>query len=62
MPGIGPHCHELRVKDEGHNWRIVYRIDARAVLVVAVFAKTTQKTPKSLVALCRSRLAKYDRG
>ena len=27
MPGIGPHCHELRINDEKETWRIVYRID-----------------------------------
>ena len=24
MPGIGPGCHELRIKDEKHEWRIFY--------------------------------------
>jgi hypothetical protein len=23
MPSIGPRCHELRVRDGHHNWRIV---------------------------------------
>ena len=27
MPSIGPRCHELRIKDETHTWRIIYRID-----------------------------------
>jgi phage-related protein len=22
MPGIGPRCHELRVRDDSHNWRV----------------------------------------
>src|SRR3954453_11898204 len=45
MPGIGPRCHELRVRDEDKNWRIVYRIDDDAILVTEVFPKTTGKTP-----------------
>ena len=61
MPSIGPRCHELRVRDARHNWRVVYRIDADALLVVAVFAKGTEKTPKRLIDLSRDRLATYDR-
>jgi DNA-binding XRE family transcriptional regulator len=37
MPSIGPRCHELRVRQEGRNWRIVYRIDRDAILVADVF-------------------------
>jgi phage-related protein len=60
MPGIGPRCHELRVRDEKRNWRIVYRIDFDAIIVVEVFAKTSQKTPKPVIVNCRTRLRKYD--
>jgi phage-related protein len=62
MKGIGPRCHELRVRDEEHHWRIFYRIDPDAILVIDVMAKKTQKTPKAEIALCRKRLAAYDRG
>jgi DNA-binding transcriptional regulator YiaG len=24
---IGPRCHELRIRDVTHNWRVIYRID-----------------------------------
>jgi phage-related protein len=60
MPGIGPRCHELRVRDEKRNWRIVYRVDSDAIIVAEVFAKTTQKTPKPVIVNCRTRLRKYD--
>jgi phage-related protein len=60
MPSIGPRCHELRVRDEGHNWRIVYRIDPDAILVLDVFAKTTRGTPKAVIDACRRRAARYD--
>src|SRR5438874_1224191 len=60
MPSIGPRCHELRVRDEGHNWRIVFRIDPDAILVLDVFAKTTRGTPKKVIDACRKRVARYD--
>lgn len=62
MKSIGPRCHELRVRDAGHNWRIFYRIDPDAILVIDVTAKKTQKTPKAEIGLCRRRLDAYDRG
>jgi phage-related protein len=61
MPGIGPRCHELRVRDEGHNWRIFYRIDVDAVLVLDVHEKKTEKTPKQVIDACRVRAQRYDR-
>lgn len=60
MPSIGPRCHELRVKDENRDWRIVYRLDSDAILVVEVFKKTTQKTPKAVIDRCKARLRLYD--
>ncbi len=60
MPSIGARCHELRVRDESHNWRIVYRVDVDVVLVVAVFAKTTPKTPRPIIDACKARLKSYD--
>lgn len=60
MQSIGPRCHELRVRDRSHNWRIVYRLDEDCVLVVEVFRKTTQQTPASIIATCKRRLRLYD--
>jgi phage-related protein len=37
MPGIGPRCHELRISDESAAWRIVYRVDADAIVIAEVF-------------------------
>jgi phage-related protein len=45
MPSIGQGVHELRVRDAGHNWRIIYRVDDEAILMVHVFAKRTGATP-----------------
>jgi phage-related protein len=60
MPSVGPRCHELRIRDEGHNWRIIYRLDADAILIVEVFAKTTRETPKHVLDACQRRLRRYD--
>lgn len=60
MPSIGRRCHELRVVDAGAAWRIVYRTDSDAIVVVEVFAKQTQKTPPAVIAACARRLKEYD--
>ena len=60
MPGIGARCHELRIADEGKTWRIVYRVDADAILIVEVFRKTTRQTPQHIIEACRQRLRTYD--
>jgi phage-related protein len=59
MPSIGPQCHELRVNDEKANWRIVYRVDPVAILILDVFKKTTKQTPQSVLDNCQRRLARY---
>jgi phage-related protein len=60
MPSIGPRCHELRVRDENRIWRVVYRLDADAIVVAGVFAKTSRATPKHDIADCQRRLKAYD--
>lgn len=61
MPEIGPRCHELRVTEKDHEWRIIYRIDPEHVVVAEVFAKTSQHTPEHIKAACRRRLRRYDK-
>ena len=60
MPSIGARCHELRISDRGQPWRIVYRIDDDAIVVVAVFRKQSRRTPDLIVADCQRRLQSYD--
>ncbi len=60
MPSVGPRCHELRVRDENRNWRIIYRIDDDAIIIAEVFPKTTPKTPKQVIDACQRRLTLYD--
>jgi phage-related protein len=61
MPTIGARCHELRVKDKAHTWRIVYRIDHDAIVIVEVFDKNTNKTPKPVIDNSKKRLSDYDK-
>jgi phage-related protein len=60
MPSIGPRCHELRVRDENRNWRIVYRLDDHEIVIVDVFPKTTRETPTHVIRSCVRRLKRYD--
>ena len=60
MPGIGPRCHELRVPDGRLTWRVIYRLDADAVVIAEVFAKKTAHTSDEVIATCRTRLREYD--
>ena len=60
MPTIGPRCHELRIVDTSTTWRLVYRIDADAVVIADVFQKTTAQTPARVIEDCRRRLRLYD--
>ncbi|MEM1261348.1 MAG: type II toxin-antitoxin system RelE/ParE family toxin [Pseudomonadota bacterium] len=61
MPSIGRRCHELRITDESAAWRLVYRVDDDAIVVIEVFNKKTGRTPKATIELCRQRLRRYDR-
>ncbi|MCC6329937.1 MAG: type II toxin-antitoxin system RelE/ParE family toxin [Acidobacteria bacterium] len=60
MPAIGRRCHELRVQDRHDTWRIVYRVDVDAIVILEVFSKKTQATPDRVVKTCKQRLTAYD--
>jgi phage-related protein len=59
MPSIGRGCHELRVKDAGAEWRIIYRVDHDAVVILDVFSKKSRTTPKAVIDVCKARLKEY---
>jgi len=61
MPAIGRRCHELRVRDEDHNWRVFYRLDPDAIVILGVHDKRTQTTPRLVLEGCRQRAERYDR-
>lgn len=60
MTSIGPRCQELRIRDAEHNWRLIYRADSDAVVLLDVFAKKTQATPPQVIDACKRRLRLYD--
>lgn len=60
MPVIGRRCHELRIQDTGATWRILYRVDPDAVVIVEVFSKATPATPRRVIDVCKQRLGEYD--
>jgi len=60
LPIVGPRCGALRVRDGEHNWRIMYRVDPDAILVLEVYAKKTRKIPQMVLDRCKKRLKSYD--
>jgi phage-related protein len=60
MPSIGRRCHELRVNDGNQTWRIIYRIDRDAIVILEVFQKQTQQTPGPVIEACKRRMRMYD--
>ena len=60
MPTIGRHCHELRIPDTESTWRIVYRIDDDAIVILEVFSKKDQQTPQLAIRTCKGRIKRYD--
>jgi len=60
MTSICARCHELRINDKDKTWRIIYRLDDDAVLILDVFEKKSQKTPKNIIDICKKRIVTYD--
>jgi phage-related protein len=60
MPRVGARCHELRVRDAQKNWRILYRTDPDAIVIAAVWHKTTRTTPEAVLDEAKRRLRRYD--
>jgi phage-related protein len=59
LPQVGPRCHELRIDDGRMTWRVVYHLASDAIVILEVFAKKTQATPKSIIVTCQRRLKEY---
>jgi len=60
MPSIGPGCHELRINDVSGTWRIIYKVAVDAIVILEVFSKKTQATPREIEEVCRRRLRQYE--
>ena len=60
LPSVGPRCHEIRVRDADHVWRIVYRIDKDAILVASIFSKKGKSMQQRELGTAEARLTLYD--
>ncbi len=60
MPLIGSGCHELHIDDQNKTWRVMYRIDDDAIVILEVFEKKTQKTPPEVIENCKRRIRLYN--
>lgn len=60
MPAIGPRCHELRIDEGQVTWRIFYRIDPDAIVILDVLKKKTRTASQAVIETCKRRLADYD--
>lgn len=60
LPSIGARCHELRIHDESNIFRIAYRVDHDAIVILEVWKKKTQQTPQTIMTACKRRLRDYD--
>ena len=60
MPAIGSRCHELRINDENRTWRIIYRIDPDAIILLEIFSKKSRETPQRVIDACKRRIKDYD--
>lgn len=60
LPDVGSRCGALRIRDAEHNWRIMYRIDSDAIVILEVYSKKTRKIPDEVMERCSKRLKQYD--
>ena len=62
MTSIGPGVQEIRVREEGGAFRVIYLARLReAVYVIHCFQKKTQRTPQRELDLARRRLSELMR-
>jgi len=60
MPSIGKRCHELRIRDKDEIFRIIYRIDPDAIVILEVFKKKSKQTPQYVIDQCKARIQSYN--
>ena len=59
MPSVSRGCHELRINDAQKTSRIMYAVESDAIVILEVFAKKSEKTPATVIHVCRERLKRY---
>lgn len=60
MPSVGRRCHELRIQDRKSTWRIIYRLDEDAVVLLEISSKKARATPRSVIDTSKQRIKRYD--
>ncbi len=61
MPIVGLGCHELRIVDATLNRRIMHHIATDAVVILEVFKKQTEATPRAVITACQRRVQEFQR-
>ncbi len=60
LPGVGPNVREIRIRESGGAFRVIYQATlADMVVVISAFEKKSQKTPKHEIEKARSRLRAF---
>ena len=60
FPAVAPNVREIRVKERGGAFRVIYHAALDdVVLVLNAFQKKTQKTPQHQIEKARERLRSY---
>lgn len=62
MPAIGTQCDELRINDTNRMWRVMYRVEPDAVVILDVFDKKTAATPHGVGDVPQTLGGVSDRG
>ena len=60
LSDLKPNCYEIRIKDKQTWYRIIYRIDADAIIILHAFEKKSNKISKRHLETCRNRMKQYD--
>jgi len=59
---MGVRCQELRVTDTNATWRVIFRTDEGAIVLVEIFAKKAQNTPQYVIKTGKKRIKDYEVG
>ena len=60
FPSIGPNAREIRIRESGGAYRVIYQATlGEIVLVISAFEKKSQKTPKHEIEKARKRLRAF---
>lgn len=50
------------VTDTNATWRVIFRIDEDAIVLLEIFSKKAQNTLQYVIKTCRKRIRDYDNG